>query len=104
MLFWAVLKKISKKNDRVTLLRELIEWLAIDHVQKQLFLNSLEVLDWPALDMLYARIQTFVSTIEDKRSSSFQQKQSSTIKQVRDKESLEKEKEQNSFNILMDSI
>jgi hypothetical protein len=54
--------------------------------------------------MLYARIQTFVSTIEDKRSSSFQQKQSSTIKQVRDKESLEKEKEQNSFNILMDSI
>ena len=40
--------------------------------------------------MLYSRIQSFVTTIEEKKTSSLQQKQSSVIKQVRDKESIEK--------------
>lgn len=45
MLFGAILRKYSKRNDRKVLLENMIRGLSIDSTQKNLFLDSLDLLD-----------------------------------------------------------
>lgn len=104
MLFGAILRKYLKQNDRKILLEKIIRWLSIDSMQKNLFLDSLELLDESALESLYVKITKFVIFTEEENSIKkriFTQRKYSEIEEM---ENTEKKKTQNSFNILLDSI
>lgn len=82
----------------------MIQGLSIDTTQKNLFLDSLDLLDERALESLYAKITKFVEMVEDEK---LQKRWSSSRKkytEIEELENLEKKKTQNSFNILLDSI
>lgn len=73
-------------------------------MQKNLFLDSLELLDESALESLYIKITKFVIVTEEENSIKkhiFTQRKFSEIEEL---ENTEKKKTQNSFNILLDSI
>jgi hypothetical protein len=104
MLFGTILRKYTKQSYRKELLEKMIQGLSIDATQKNLFLDSLDLLDEKALESLYIKITKFVEMVEDeklqKRWSSNQKKYT----EIEELENLEKKKTQNSFNILLDSI
>jgi len=104
MLFGAILKKYLSVSNRKILLEKMIRWLSIDSTQKNLFLDSLELLDDAALESLYKKISNFVMVTEEQNSlekRALTQKVYSDIERL---ENSEKKKTQNSFNILLDSI
>jgi len=82
----------------------MIRGLSIDSTQKNLFLDSLEVLEGEALESLYQKISKFVNVIEEE--NSFQKRKMTQRKysEIEEMENSEKKKTQNSFNILLDSI
>lgn len=104
MLFSSVLQKYSAWAAKRKLLKEMILGLKIDQPHKELFLDSLEVLDTVWLESLYVKITVFVQEIEEKEMT----KKIGTRKQEQEAlsrhESEEKEKETNTFNFLLDSI
>jgi hypothetical protein len=104
MLFGTILRKYTKQSYRKELLEKMIWGLSIDATQKNLFLDSLDLLDEKALESLYLKITKFVEMVEDenlqKRWFSSQKKYT----EIEELENLEKKKTQNSFNILLDSI
>jgi hypothetical protein len=104
MLFSSILKKFSEWAAKRKLLTEMILGLKIDDQHKQLFLDSLDVLDTVWLESLYTKITVFVQEIEEKEMT----KKVGNIKQHQEAlsrhENEEKEKETNTFNFLLDSI
>lgn len=104
MLFGAILKKYSKLNDRRTLLGDMIRGLSIDSTQKNLFLDSLELLDGDALESLYQKISKFVNVTEEENSFQKRRMAQKKYSEIEEMENSEKKKTQNSFNILLDSI
>ncbi len=104
MLFGTILRKYTRRKEKSVLLKEMILGLKIDQIQKDLFIDSLEVLDDTTMDGLYEKILHFADQIEDKQIQDRFRLESSLTQKIGRSERKEKEKEQNSFNILLDSI
>jgi hypothetical protein len=65
MLFGTILRKYTKQSYKKELLEKMIRGLSIDATQKNLFLDSLDLLDEKALESLYLKITKFVEMVED---------------------------------------
>lgn len=104
MLFGAILKKYLKVSDRKILLEKMIQGLSIDSTQKNLFLDSLELLDDSAMESLYKKISNFVLVTEEENSIRKRSVTQKIYSEIEELENSEKKKTQNSFNILLDSI
>jgi hypothetical protein len=104
MLFGAILKKYWKPSDRKILLEKMIRGLSIDSTQKNLFLDSLELLDEAALESLYKKISNFVVITEEQNSLEKRALTQKVYSDIEKMENSEKKKTENSFNILLDSI
>lgn len=104
MLFGSILKKYSADRSRRKILSEMIQWLRIDSIQKQLFLDSVEVLDSNGIESLYIKITNFVVRIEEQDMMVSMKNRQSFQTTLENSEKREKENEKNSFNILFDSI
>lgn len=82
----------------------MINWLRIDHAQKKLFIDSIEVLDDEWLESMYSRIMQFVSSEESERLVNSWKTNSRMVSNLRAKEMGEKRREMDSFNLLLDNI
>ncbi len=104
MLFGTILRKYTKQSYRKDLLEKMIQGLSIDTTQKNLFLDSLDLLDEKALESLYLKITKFVEMVEDEKLQKRWSTNQKKYTEIEELENLEKKKTQNSFNILLDSI
>lgn len=101
MLF-NIFKKQRKKDTKVYLLKTLISWLDIDQKQKDLYLDSLGVLQETELDRLYIEITKFIEDVEIKKIEKI--KKDNFSSPARKKELEEKKKEINSVNFLLNNL
>ena len=104
MLLSGLLKKFFKDRDRREILRSLILGLKIDSTQKNLFLDSLSILEGEELELLYQKIQSFVQMFENEQIILQWENRIKTQKSNSVQERETKEKERISFNILLDNI
>lgn len=100
MLFSGILERYRKKKEKRLIVRELILSLRIDERQRNLYLESLDILDEDGMQVLYERLYQFVESLEEKNIYNSKK----TIDSVRQKESAEREKDARSFNILLDNV
>lgn len=100
MLFSGILERYRKKKEKRLIVRELILSLRIDERQRNLYLESLDILDEDGMQVLYERLYQFVESLEEKNIHNSKK----TIDSVRQKESDEREKDARSFNILLDNV
>lgn len=101
MLF-NIFKKQRQKDSKVYLLKSLIDNLDIDQRQKDLYFDSLDVLQERELDKLYIEITKFVEDVEIKKIDKI--KRDNFSSPARKKELEEKKKEINSVNFLLNNL
>ena len=104
MFFKDFLTKIKERNQKRLVIRELISNLLIDETQKNLYLESLELLEDTLLDAFYEKLQILVGGIEQNILSVEYTKNSNTLKEIKEKEKEDRTKEFGNYNILLDNI
>ena len=104
MFFGKLLKRYKEKNCRILLIKDLIEWLSIDDKQKELYIESLEVLDDESLERFYNKLTSVIEIIEEDNVSKSFEEQKENIKQIDSKEQKEKKEEMASYNLILESI
>lgn len=104
MFLGNIFRKYKQREYRLILIKELIEWLEIDSRQKNLYLESLEVLDEEGLERFYNKLTSVIEIIEEDENKSTFKKQTQEIYKINSQEELEKKQEINSFNLILDNI
>lgn len=104
MFLGNIFRKYKQREYRLILIKELIEWLEIDSRQKNLYLESLEVLDEEGLERFYNKLTSVIEIIEEDENKSTFKKQTQEIYKINTQEELEKKQEINSFNLILDNI
>lgn len=104
MLINFLKKHSNSKKDKKILLERMIWRLNINNDQKELYINSLDIIDEKSLDNLYKSITNFMenSKLEDIKKAS--QNNFSSISGMRKKEAIEKQKDINSFSFLLSNV
>jgi|TARA_Y100001960_G_C14719095_1_gene851394 hypothetical protein len=103
-MIFTFLKKQSERKKKIELLTILINSIHIDDDQKNLYLQSLEVLDTDGIDNLYREITVFVENFEMKELEDIQKQSFSSIAGMKKKEAEERAQELNSFGFLLHNI
>jgi len=98
------LKKQNSKNSKIKILRTMIFALQVGDDIKELYIQSLDILDEQNIDKLYQDISYFVQKIEIKEIEDIQKTSFAMIDNMTKKESEEKKKEINSFSFLFNNI
>lgn len=82
----------------------MIQSINISQEQKELYLESLDVLDKQWVDNLYTDLSHFIENVELKELEDIKNKNFWTISWMRKKEAEEKKKEMNSFSFLLHNL
>ncbi len=93
--------EVWKKKELITIM---IQSINISEEQKELYLESLDVLDKQWVDNLYEELSHFIENIELKELEDIKQQNFWTISGMRKKEAEEKKKEMNSFSFLLHNL
>ena len=104
MFFKDFLSRIKERNQKRLIIRELILGLQIDDAQKNLYFESLDILEDSLLDSFYERLQWLIWNIEKTIISIEHKETSEAIQDIKQKEKEDRTKEFGSFNILLDNI
>ena len=104
MFLGTIFKKYKEKEHRLILVRDLINWLEIDEKQKQLYIDSLNVLDEESLDRFYKKLTSVINIIEETWNDEKFTKTKDDINLTKNQEQIDKIQEANSFNFLLDNI
>lgn len=104
MFIWVIFKKFKEKETRIILVKDLINALVIDDKQKQLYIESLNVLDNEALDRFYKKLTSVIDIIEEKENKEQFDKAKQLVNATKNQENFAKIQEANSFNFLLDNI
>ena len=105
MLLSTLLHKFGfNLENKKVLIRKVIEQLHIDESQKDLYEESLDVLDSERLDELYERLQDLLASFEENEAIQKYKIHEETLHGVRKKEVENAAREANSAAILLDSI
>lgn len=99
-----ILKKYSETNKKRKIVSTIIKNLNINEKQKELYLNSLDVIDEVWLEKLYVSLTAFVEEVEMKELSDIKKQNFTSIAGMRKKEAVEKQKEINSFWFLLNNL
>ncbi len=100
----SILKKFKEKKQRLSIVRESILTLQIDEKQKQLYLDSLELLNDEQLDNLYIQFTALISILEDNKIKQDYKDSHSTTISTHKTENIEKQKELNSLHLLLENF
>ena len=98
------LKRYGETSKKRKVVLTIIQNLNINEKQKDLYLNSLDILDEAWLEKLYKSLTAFVENIELKEIEDIKKENFSSIAGLRKKEALEKQKEINSFWFLLNNL
>lgn len=98
------LKRYGETSKKRKVVLTIIQNLNINEKQKELYLNSLDILDEAGLEKLYKSLTAFVENIELKEIEDIKKENFSSIAGLRKKEALEKQKEINSFWFLLNNL
>ena len=99
-----IFKKYSETNKKRKVVKTLIESLRISDKQKTLYLDSIDILDDVWLDKLYKSLMMFIDEYEWKEISNNKNQNFSQISWMRKKEAIEKQKDVNTFNFLLNNL
>jgi len=100
--FWKILKKIKERNARIKIIQDIIKVLHIDEKQKQLYLESLFLIEDEWLNNLYLQLSALIAIDEDNEIIEEFWKNKTVINPHT--EVSEKQKEMNSLNLLLETI
>lgn len=98
------LKKQNELSKKKKILLTMIKNIKISENQKELYINTLDILDEKWLDNLYKSVRSFVEDIEMTEIKNISKDNFSNISGLRKKEATEKQKEINSFSFLLSNI
>jgi len=93
--------EISKKKELIVIM---IRSINIPEQQKDLYLESLDVLDEQWIHTLYNDVSHFVENIEMKELAEIKEENFSNLSWMRKKEAEEKKKEINSFSFILHNL
>lgn len=99
-----IFKKYSETNKKRKVVKTLIESLRISDKQKTLYLDSIDILDEIWLDKLYKSLMIFIDEYEWKEIENIKSGNFSQISWMRKKEAIEKQKDVNTFNFLLNNL
>lgn len=102
-LSW-IFKKYKEREYRILLIKDLIDWLEIDQKQKDLYLESLDVLDDEWLERFFNKLTSVIEIIEENSNNKNFTEKTSQIYEINKQEELEKTQELNAFNLILDNI
>jgi len=94
-------KEITKKKE---LIKIMVVSLCIPDEQKELYIESLDIVWEEHIDRLYLSLTNFTEEIEIKNIEEINKKNFSEIDGMRKKEAIEKQKELNAFSFLIHNI
>lgn len=100
----SIFKKYSEINKKKKLIITIIQNLKINEKQKSLYLDSLDLLDEIWLEKLYKSLMLFVEEVENRDFESIKATNFSQITWMRKKEAVERQKEVNTFNFLLNNL
>ena len=104
MFIWNIFKKYKEKEYRLILVKDLILSLNIDSRQKNLYLESLNILDDESLDRFYKKLTWVIDIIEENENNLSFSKELETSNFIKKQEQIQKKEEINSYNFLLDNI
>ena len=105
MFITSILRRYRRRENRITLIREIIDRLALDDRQKQLYRDALTIIDDEALEAFYERLTGVVAQIEDEQSVVIQEHRVDMVRRARENEqSLRIAQTDDEFNILLSNI
>lgn len=104
MFIWNIFKKYKEKEYRLILVKDLILSLNIDSRQKNLYIESLNILDDESLDRFYKKLTWVIDIIEENENNLSFSKELETINYIKKQEQIQKKEEINSYNFLLDNI
>lgn len=93
--------EISKKKELIVIM---IRSINVSDQQKDLYLESLDVLDEQWINNLYNDVSHFVENIEMKELDEIKKENFSNLSWMRKKEAEEKKKEMNSFSFILHNL
>lgn len=98
------LKRHKQINDKKKLIKVIIVSLNIPDEQKELFLESISILDEYWLEKLYEELSLFIKQIEEEELNNIWKNNFSYLAWMKKKEVEEKQKEINSFSFLINNL
>jgi hypothetical protein len=98
------LKKQSRKESKIRILKTMIFSLQVWDDIKELYIQSLDVLDDQNIDKLFQDITYFTEKIELKEIEDIQKNSFATVNNMTKKEAEEKKKEINTFSFLLNNL
>lgn len=104
MFIWNIFKKYKEKEYRLILVKDLILSLNIDSRQKNLYIESLNILDDESLDRFYKKLTWVIDIIEENENNLSFSKELETTNYIKKQEQIQKKEEINSYNFLLDNI
>ncbi|EKD66665.1 MAG: hypothetical protein ACD_49C00023G0008 [uncultured bacterium (gcode 4)] len=104
MFIWTIFKKYKEKEYRLILIKDLILSLNIDSRQKNLYIESLNILDDESLDRFYKKLVWVIDIIEENENNLSFSKELETTNFIKQQEQKQKKEEINSYNFLLDNI
>lgn len=103
MLFSFLQKQKNKKHQK-KLIESMILALNVDETQKTLYLESLEILSWEELDVVFSKLTFFVEKIEIREIEQIEKESFVSIAGMRKKEAEEKLEEVNGLSFLFHNL
>jgi hypothetical protein len=98
------LKKQSKFEKKKKLTQVMIMSLEIAEIQKSIYLQALDIVDEKYIDIIYSDLMKFVEKYEIKELEDISKSNFVNIAGMQKKEALQKKKEINAFNFLINNI
>ena len=98
------LKKQKEINKKKKLIKIIVVSLCIPDEQKELYIESLDIVYDKYIDNLYLKLTKFTENIEIKQIEEINKKNFTEIDGMRKKEAVEKQKELNAFSFLIHNI
>lgn len=94
-------KEIYKKRK---IIKIMVISLNIPEIQKELYLEAIEILSIEWLEELYITLSNFVKQLENEELDIINKQNISQVAWMRKKEAIEKQKEINSFSFLINNL
>ncbi len=98
------LKKQSRKESKIRILKTMIFSLQVWDDIKELYIQSLDILDDQNIDKLFQDITYFTEKIELKEIEDIQKNSFATVNNMTKKEAEEKKKDINTFSFLLNNL
>ena len=104
MFIWNIFKEYKEREYRLILVKDLILSLNIDSRQKNLYIESLNILDNESLDRFYNKLTWVIDIIEENENNLSFSKTIENNNSIKKQEQIQKKEEINSYNFLLDNI